>query len=447
MKNRRKLVLGALAVVAAVNLLVGYLVFAAETKKREEDVAFEKIRIMMQVLQLIRQDYVDPKKVDYKNLIYSALEGMVSSLDPFSAFMPPDQYKEMMESTEGEFGGLGIVVTVRDGLLTIVTPIEGTPGMRAGLHAGDQIVAIDGENARGMSLFDAVKRLKGKPGTQVTITVHRPSTGETRDVTITRAVIRVPSVKDARIIDKDIGYLRITEFSEPTADRLKKTLEALQKKSRLRGIVIDLRNNPGGLLTSAVEVCSFFLPGKRLVVFTRGRRPSQKQEYFTLDEGLRITDVPIAILVNGGTASAAEIVTGCLQDYHRAVIIGERTFGKGSVQNVLELPDGSALRLTVAKYYTPSRRVIHHHGIEPDIEVALTDEEKAKLAEYQAAVGPEREKLGFRDRQLERAVEVLHSYQAFLRGRKAGFRKPAGPDKTTEKEKKEPDPAVSPSPK
>jgi len=424
MNRGKKFALALLSVILLVNLLAGFAVFSAETRKREEDVAFEKVRIMMRVLQLIRQDYVDPDKIDYTDLIYSALQGMVSNLDPFSAFMPPDEYRNMMETTEGEFGGLGIVVTVRDDVLTIITPIEGTPGMRAGLRAGDQIIAINGENARGMSITEAVKRLKGKPGTQVTITVHRPSTGETREVTITRAVIKVPSVKDARIVGGDIGYLRITEFSEPTVDRLKKVLASLQQRGSLRGLVIDLRNNPGGLLTSAVEVCSLFLPPKQLVVFTRGRRPSQKQEYFTIDEDLRITDVPIAILVNGGTASAAEIVSGCLQDYHRALLVGERTFGKGSVQNVLELPDGSALRLTVAMYYTPSRRVIHHHGIEPDIEVRLTQEEEEKLAEYQAAVGPEREKMQFRDRQLERAVEVLHSYQKFLQGRQKRFREP-----------------------
>ncbi len=422
MKRWQKVVLATTSCFLLVNLVIGFRVYAREADRTGEHEAFEKISVMMRVLHLIRQDYVDPDKIDFKRLIYGALQGMVSSLDPFSSFMPPDEYKDMMQSTEGEFGGLGVVVTVRDGFLTVVAPISGTPGSRAGLRAGDQIIKIEQRSTENMDLQQAVKQLKGPPGTQVQITIRRPSTGETRDLTITRAVISVPSVKDVRMLDGDIGYVRITQFNDPTPERLEKALLDLSRGRRLNGLVIDLRNNPGGLLDAAVQACALFLPPKSLVVYTEGRRPSQKREYFTTRKGRKFMDVKIAILVNRGSASAAEIMSACLQDYHRAVLVGERTFGKGTVQNVMELPDGSALRLTVAKYYTPSRRVIHHHGIEPDIKVKLSDEEFGKLIDAQSAVGDEKGKVQFEDRQLERAVETLKSYQAFLKGRADRFR-------------------------
>ncbi|NOY80562.1 MAG: S41 family peptidase [Kiritimatiellaeota bacterium] len=422
MKRWQKFLLTATSCFLLVNLVVGYRVYSREADRTGEQEAFEKISVMMRVLHLIRQDYVDPDKIDFKRLIYGALQGMVSSLDPFSSFMPPDEYKDMMQSTEGEFGGLGVVVTVRDGFLTVVAPISGTPGSLAGLRAGDQIIKIEQRSTENMDLQQAVKQLKGPPGTPVQITIRRPSTGEVRDLTIVRAVIRVPSVKDVRILDGNIGYIRITQFNDPTPERLEKALVELSRGRRLNGLVIDLRNNPGGLLDAAVQACGLFLPAKSLVVYTEGRRPSQKREYFTTRKGKKFMDVKIAILVNRGSASAAEIMSACLQDYHRAVLVGERTFGKGTVQNVMELPDGSALRLTVAKYYTPSRRVIHHHGIEPDIKVKLSDEEFGKLIDAQSAVGAEKDKVQFEDRQLERAVETLKSYQAFLKGRADRFR-------------------------
>ena len=422
MKRWQKVLLTTTALFLTFNLLIGFRVYSRQADRAGEQDAFGKISIMMRVLHLIRQDYVDPERVDFKKLIYGALEGMVSSLDPFSSFMPPDEYRNMMESTEGEFGGLGVVVTVRDGFLTVITPISGTPGSRAGLRAGDQIIKIEQTSTENMDLQNAVKQLKGRPGTQVQITIRRPGTGEIKDLTITRAVISVPSVKDARVIDGNIGYVRITQFNEPTAERLAKALDQLTEGRQLKGLVIDLRNNPGGLLDAAVQACALFLPKKSLVVYTEGRRPSQKREYHTSRTGRKYTNLHIAILVNRGSASAAEIMSACLQDYHRAILVGEKTFGKGTVQNVMELPDGSALRLTVAKYYTPSRRVIHHHGIEPNIRVRLSDEEFGKLIGAQSAVGEEGPKVQFEDRQLDRAVEALKSYEALDKGRADHFR-------------------------
>ncbi len=423
MTRKQKIFVAVLAGALGLNLLVGYSVFSREAKKAGVDQGFEKIRVMMQVLQLIRQDYVDERKVQYKTLIYNAIRGMVAGLDPFSSFMPPDAYKNMMESTEGEFGGIGVVVTIRDGYLTVVAPMEGTPGSRAGIRAEDRIIAINGESAKGIDMQEALKRMKGKPGTVVNLTIERPSTGETRKLRIVREVIQVRSVKDAKVLPGGIGYLRITQFNEPTARRLKKALKKLYAK-KIHGLVLDLRNNPGGLLDAAVGVCSLFLPPKKLVVFTQGRRPSQRRDYYTDGSGAGFPTLPMAILVNRGSASAAEITSGCLQDYHRAVLVGERTFGKGTVQNIIELPDHSALRLTVAKYYTPSKRVIHKHGIKPDIVVRLSETEEEKLAEYQAAIGEKAKRaVGFHDRQLQRAVETLRSYQAYLDAAKHHFSK------------------------
>ena len=403
MPRRRNLWLFLAAVALGVNLAVGYRVYSQDASTTGESEAFEKISIMMRVLHLIRQDYVDPEKVDFPDLIYGAIEGMVGSLDPFSGFMRPDAYQDMMESTEGEFGGLGIVVTVEDGILTIVTPMEDTPGSRAGLRPGDQIIQVEEETTKDMDLHDAVKRLKGEPGTSVTITIFRPETEETKEITLERALIEVPSVKDERVIADTIGYLRITQFNEPTAERLADTVEQLTEKE-IDGLVIDLRNNPGGLLNAAVDACSLFLPSKKLVVFTEGRRPSQKHQFFS-GRGAKYPELPLTILVNRGSASAAEIMAGCLQDWNRATLVGEKTFGKGSVQNVIELPDGSALRLTTAKYYTPSERVIHGNGIEPDMVVKLTDEELRQL--FEAQMDATTDAVPEVDRQLQKAVEVL----------------------------------------
>ncbi|MFO7821718.1 MAG: S41 family peptidase [Lentisphaeria bacterium] len=395
----------------AVNLAIGYTVYAQEKNAQKQTEAFEKVGIMMRVLHLIQQDYVDPEKVDYENLIYNAMHGMVSSLDPHSSFLEPDQFEQIRETTEGEFGGLGVVVTMKEGKLTIVTPIEGTPGSRVGLAAGDQILAINGENISDQPLTKIVKKMKGKPGTEVTLKIYRPETDETLEMTIERAIIEVKSVRGAHDFGGGIRYVRITQFDENTAADLETVLKDFDDKE-FSSLILDLRNNPGGLLNAAVEVGSLFLKPDKLVVSTIGRQPSQKQKYFT-DNGRRWPEVPIIILVNEGSASAAEIVSGCLQDYGRAVLVGNTTFGKGSVQNIIKLPDGSALRLTTAKYYTPSKRVIHDKGITPDILVKLSQEELRKLIERQAKMSGDRQLDPENDPQLARALEALRSHKKF----------------------------------
>ncbi len=419
MSKRARISLGLVAILLAANLVVGYRVYSAEATAAGEEEAFEKISVMMRVIHLIRKDYVDGDKVGYQDLVYHALHGMVNSLDPFSDFLTPEQLQDMMEETEGEFGGLGVIVTTRDGVLTVMSPMEGTPGFRAGLQPGDQIVGIEGESTEGQKVDEAVSKLKGKVGTAVTITVHRPRTDATWDVTITREMIPLTSVKDDHLIPgTKVGYVQVLQFSDPTAQELETKLRKLLQDGA-DSLVIDLRNNPGGLLTSAVDICSLFLKPGELIVSTEGRRPSQKQEMRSNARGWRVPDnIPVAILVNGGSASAAEITSGCLHDHHRAILVGERTFGKGSVQNVISLPDGSALRLTTAMYYTPSRQVIHHHGIQPDIEVALSDDEYRQLALAANVIDGVDAPVKAEDRQLQRAVEVLQGYVSLDAGRK-----------------------------
>ena len=403
-----------------VNLGVGLRVYSLEAEQNGEREAFEKTRVLMRVLHLIHKDYVDAEKVDFTKLIYGAIKGMVSSLDPFSGFMTPDEYGEMLENTEGQFGGLGIIVTVRDDVLTVIAPIADTPGARAGLLAGDQIVIINGESTQNMKLSETVKLLKGEPGTAVTISVHRPSTGETMEKTIERALIPVANVKDTHLLEDKVGYVRLVQFNDPTVERLEKALDELLEQGA-EVLILDLRNNPGGLLDSAVGVCSLFVPKDSLVVSTQGRQESQTREFRSNREP-KFLDKPVAVLVNGGSASAAEIVAGCLQDWGRAVLVGEQTFGKGSVQNVIELPDGSALRLTTSMYYTPSKRVIHKHGIAPDIEVVLTDSEIREVLEAQQRAAAEPEQGPYRDRQLQRALDTLRSYDVYRQAQEKRFK-------------------------
>lgn len=411
MSRRHRLVFGVTALLLGLNLIVGYRVYSRDELPVDQAEALQKISVMMRVLHLIRQDYVDAEKVDYSSLVHSAMRGMVSSLDPYSSFLEPADFEDMMETTEGQFGGLGIQVTTRDGWLTVVTPIEGTPGSRAGILAGDRIVEVDGQSTRDLKLSESVQLLKGDPGTDVTLKIFRAETGEEMEVVVERAIIEVPSVKDVKLLDDGIAYVRVTQFDELTAPRLQEALEKLEEQG-MTGLILDLRNNPGGLLRSAVDVCSLFLPAKELVVFTQGRQPSQRSEYLT-KQGGAFTGARVVILVNRGSASAAEIVAGCLKDSERAILIGNRTFGKGSVQNVIRLPDGSALRLTTAMYYTPSKTVIHEHGIEPHIAVSLTAEEMQALRGRQRLLnGVDGLDLAH-DSQLARAVEVLKSHGIF----------------------------------
>ncbi len=403
---------------SAVVIAAGAPVFAqdekvlGETEKADGDSPYENMHVLARAMQLIRQDYVNDKKISFRDLTYSALRGMLSELDPHSSFMDPRDFKGMQEDTKSEFGGLGVTVNAKDGVLTLIGVAEGSPGFEAGLQSGDQIRKINGSAADRMTMSDAVDRLRGEPGEKVTLTISRPTTNELKEFTIARAVIKVPSVVDAMVLPTDhtggrkIGYLRLTQFNEPTANELSSALDSLDKQG-IEALVMDLRFNPGGLLGSAVDVCAQFVPPNTKIVSTEGRSPAH--EYTTHAPKKRVRTYPVAILINGSSASGSEIVAGALKDLHRAILVGETTFGKGSVQSVVSLPDGSAMRFTTAKYYTPSRRPIHEHGVVPDIRCALTLEQEARL--YQARRRRETPGDGDHakvpDPQLDRAVDAL----------------------------------------
>ena len=371
------------------------------------------------VLQKVRAEYVDGTNLTYRNLTYSAIKGMVGSLDPHSEFLDAQDYQQLQDDTEGQFGGLGLNVTVQSNYVVVVAPMEGTPGFRAGILTGDRIVKVDGRSVERMPLGDVVKQLRGAPGTPVTVTIQRPATGEEKSITLTRAIIQMDMVKDINgkkefpLGADGIGYIRITEFGDRTGDELQAALDRL-KAQGMKALVLDLRWNPGGLLDEAVKVCQKFLPFGQLVVSTEGRDPAQNIVRRAEGRGDELKGEPVVILVNFGSASASEIVTGCLQDLRRAVILGEKTFGKGSVQSIMELPEHTALKLTTAKYYTPSHRVIHEHGIEPDIVVPMTGEQEAALLLTRSAAGLETSKATngvhsaqIEDVQLERANDLL----------------------------------------
>jgi len=327
---------------------------------------YDNIEVFTNVLTLVQKNYVD--SVTTKQLIDGAITGMLSALDPHSSYLPPDLYKELQVDTRGSFGGLGIEITTHDNVLTVVSPIEDTPAYRAGVKPGDQIIKIQDEFTKDMPLVEAVKRMRGAPGTKIHLSLRREGVPRLLEMTLTREVIRIQSVK-YRMLEKGYAYLRITQFQERTDDDLQRALTSLEKESggALSGLVLDLRNNPGGLLTQAVKIANEFVDSG-LVVYTDGRLESQKQKYFAHKGGSH-TEFPMIVLVNAGSASASEIVAGCLQDRKRALVLGTQTFGKGSVQTILPLDENSAIRLTTARYYTPNGRSIQATGITPDVVV------------------------------------------------------------------------------
>ena len=396
--------------------------------------AYQKLRIFTDVLDKIQANYVD--EVDTEKLIYGAIEGMLATLDPHSTFLAPDVYKELQVETKGKFGGLGIEITIRDGILTIVSPIEDTPAYRGGLKAKDKIIKIDGESTKSMTLFEAVKRMRGRQGTSVTLTIVREGLAKPMDVTLVRDIIKIVSIKKKRL-DSNYGYIRLIQFQENTSKELEGALKGLEtEQGGLKGLVLDLRNNPGGLLDQAVMVADEFLDSGK-IVYTDSRMPSQKME-FKANPKKDHRDYPMVVLVNSGSASASEIVAGALQDHHRAIILGTTTFGKGSVQTVIPLEDGSGLKLTTAQYFTPSGRSIQAKGIEPDIVVEQENQVRAEepqrdfirekdlerhleIKEEKKDEGVERkqdtktleEEPAQKDIQLERAIEMLKSWDIF----------------------------------
>src|SRR6195256_742556 len=404
-------------------LAAGASVSAANpTPAEEEDNGYSQISIFAKAVQLLRQDYVDGNKTSYHELITAAMKGMLASLDPHSQYMDPNDFRDMQDDTRSRFNGLGIEVSMKNGLPTVVSPMEDTPAARAGILSGDQILKINGTATDKMELQDAVNLLRGVPGQKVTLTLLRPSTKEIKDYTLERVEIKVASVKGARLIDPEltgpfkIGYIRLIQFNEPTADDLSKALDDLQKQG-VQALILDLRNNPGGLLNSAVDVCAQFLPPNTKVVSTQGRVASQQREYTTSGAAKERPHFPMAVLVNEGSASGAEIVCGALKDLHRAIVVGETTFGKGSVQNVMQLPDGSALRFTTAKYYTPSKQVIHGNGVAPNIRVPMSAEQERALFAMRSAgnMKPEEEKnlIKTKDPQLWRAIDALKGVMVY----------------------------------
>ncbi len=352
---------------------------------RERD---KQVRYFREVLQLVKENYVGEAPADYPALTRAALDGMVSQLDPHSQFLVADEYRETEDELTNAFTGVGIQVEQRDGHVVIVAPIPGTPAERAGLRRGDQLAKIDGEALVNPTLDSTIKLVRGEPGSLVTITIFRPSQNRTLDFAVRRERIQLNSVRLAAVRPGGIGYLQITQFSDRTGDEFKAALAGLEKDG-IRALVIDLRNNPGGLLDAAIAVCNEFFDKDELIVYTQGRTPDTRENYYAkAGHGLR--KYPVAILVNGGTASAAEIVSGAMRDTKRAVIVGEKTFGKGSVQSVIELQNGEGLRLTTARYYTPSGVTIHERGILPHAEVEISPDDEAKIRVQQSqAVGEE----------------------------------------------------------
>ncbi|MEK6815003.1 MAG: S41 family peptidase [Nitrospirota bacterium] len=379
--KRTTIVMVFLGVTMAAGLLVGRGLVPKVMAVADME-GYETLKVFTEVLSLVQKNYVDEVKT--KEIVYGAIRGMLNTLDPHSAFMKPEQYKEMQVETKGEFGGIGIQIGIKDAMLTVIAPLEGTPADKAGIRAGDKIVKVDGKSTKDMTLTEAVEKMRGPKGTQVTLTILRDEFAAPKDFTITRDIIKIQSVRHKDLGD-GVGYIRITQFQERTSEDLGKAV-AKMKEAKVTALVLDLRNNPGGLLNQAVEAADFFLPPKRLVVYIKGRR-GDKDEFFTREEET-FQGIPIVILVNEGSASASEIVAGALQDWGRAVVMGTQTFGKGSVQTVLPLTDGSGIRLTTAKYYTPKGRSIQNTGIAPDI---LVDAE-GREPEVAAAVDRPREK-------------------------------------------------------
>jgi len=421
---RRRVMYGVILAALGLNLAVGAWIFQSSAVAAEKENPYASMKLFSYALERVRKDYVDGQKLTYQDLVYGALKGMLNTLDPHSEFMDPEKFKELQDGTQGAYGGVGLIVQLEDSQLTVVAPITNTPGYKAGIRTGDRIVKIDGTTTLNMSTDEAVRLLHGEPGTTVKITVFHPANEETQDYALTRALIPVNMVTDINagtdftLADNKIGYVRLTQFGDKTSDNLELAIKKL-KKQGMQALILDLRWNPGGLLEQAVDVCAKFLPKGQLVVTTEGRDAAENKRRYAMGHD-ELEDLPLVVLVNLSSASASEIVAGCLQDLKRAIILGETTFGKGSVQSILPMEDGSALRLTTAKYFTPSHKVIHKVGITPDVVVALTPKEEEALRIQRTPGGveslPKNERqrvLSYGDPQFERAVDLLKGIRLF----------------------------------
>ncbi|MFN7065092.1 MAG: S41 family peptidase [Aquificaceae bacterium] len=384
--------------------IVGFLLGSAGASQQDD---YRYFRLFTDVFKTVRENYVS--ETNTKDLIYGALNGMLRSLDPFSAFLTPEQYREFREETEGEFGGVGIEIGMERGRPIVISPIEGTPAFRAGVRSGDIILEIDGEDTSNMSLMDVVKRIRGKPGTKVNLTIMRKGLDKPIRLELERSIIRIESVKWTKY--EEIGYIRLSQFTDGSGREVEKTLKILTSQG-VKGIVLDLRNDPGGLLTEAINISELFLREGKLIVYTKTRK-GEINRYFSMKKPAIPENVPLVVLINRGSASASEIVAGALQDNKRAIIVGEKSFGKASVQNIISLEDGSAIKLTVAYYYTPLGRLIDKRGIQPDVEVKITEQEEERLQEVirqkrlEGATGIILEPT--LDPQLRKAIEIIRS--------------------------------------
>ena len=413
---KRKILYGILLLTVFFDLFVGFKVLDSSAATDPNGVDYAILSAFTRAIQVIRKDYVDENAVSYKKLTYNGLKAMLIHLDPHSQFLEPGDLKNREDDTRGEFGGFGVTISRRDQNITVIATMENSPSARAGILPGDQIVGVEGKSTINMSIDELNQKLRGQPSQKLTVSIYRPSTKETKDFQLQREMIKVPSVVDAKILDpvqgggSRIGYVRITEFTEPTASELSEKLDMLQDQG-MQALIIDLRFNPGGLLTSAVDVTGLFLPPKTIVAYTEGRDAAQRREYVTGKDVKQRPNFPIVILANSMSASGAEVVTGALKDLKRAIIVGETTFGKGVVQSPFPLPDGSALWLTVAKYFTPGKQVIQEHGIAPDIWATMDSDQEHALALRQRGglLTPEEQKLvrESSDTQLGRAVDAL----------------------------------------
>ncbi|MCX8027741.1 MAG: S41 family peptidase [Thermodesulfovibrionales bacterium] len=425
--SKRKIVALSVSTLFAIGIII-YAVWAATGVSAQSQSAYEDLKIFTEVLSLIKKNYVEDVKT--KDIIQGAIKGMVSSLDPHSSYLTPEAYKELQVETKGEFGGIGIQIGIKDNVLTVIAPIEDTPAYRVGIKAGDKILKINNESTKNMSIHDAVSKMRGKKGTSLTLTIYREGMKEPKDYTIIRDIIKIKSVK-SKMLQDNIGYLKLTQFQEASAQDMVKALDKL-KKDGMVALILDLRNDPGGLLNSAVEVVEHFLPPNKLVVSIKGKK-GEKTEYFTEKERPGFTDIPMVVLVNQGSASASEIVAGALKDWNRAVIVGVQTFGKGSVQSLIPLSDGSGLRLTTAKYYTPKGTSIQGVGITPDIVVKLESKDTKEIpvirekdldrhlkGDQKIDEKIERETAPYEvdekdDVQLQRAIDVIKTWNVFTK--------------------------------
>ncbi len=384
---KKKVFLTALSVIALA-VIIGGDAKISQARRQEEEV-YRNIELFIEAMKIVQNQYIEP--VENRKLVYGAMKGMLNSLDPYSSFLEPDLTQELHIETKGEFHGVGMEIGLKDGVITVVSPIEETPAWNAGIKSGDKIIEIDGASTKGFTTFEAAQKLRGKKGTEVTISILRTGATELKKITLVRDVIKVKSIKE-KDLENNLAYVRIRDFQERTAADLSAVLQDLNRRN-IEGLILDLRNNPGGLLSSAIEVSELFLPRGKLIVYTQGREASDRNTFNSRKNP--VWKKPVVLITNEGSASASEIVVGAIKDNMKETTsVGEKSFGKGSVQNLIPLKDGSSLKLTIAHYYTPSGVCIEGKGIEPDIKVEMPEDSLILPGDPG-------------DLQFEKAVEVL----------------------------------------